>query len=142
MKLVTNSTMRITSLPGVWRCVYYFPSNTHDGEDMSAYYVRFEPAAEGLVLHSLPGKSGSYMQAHCTVDANILTGVWLEDTSPKGEFAGKLYSGVFQVIVDESLKHMKGNWVGIGSDSGRQKIYEGRWEIDYAGESPESLPEL
>ncbi len=142
MGLVTGSDMHIRSLPGVWCCAYYFPSNTHEGEDASEYYVRLERTQDGFVLHSLPNDTASYIQAHCTLDANLATGVWLENTAPKGEFEGKMYSGVFQVIVDDTMRRMVGNWVGIGNDHGEQEIFEGRWEIAYAGESLEGLPEL
>lgn len=142
MKLVTSSNMQVGPLSGIWRCSYYFPSNTHNGDDASSYYVRLERTQDGFVLHSLPNAQSAYIQAHCTLDANLATGVWLENTAPQGEFQSKMYSGVFQVIISDDQKHMEGRWVGIGSDHGRQKIYEGAWEITYAGEVLKDLPEL
>ena len=139
MGLVTNSSMQVKDLPGIWRCRYWFPSNTHPGEDISEYRVRIERTGDGFVLHSLPNEEGAYMQAHLTVESNLATGTWLEDTAPNGEFKGMVYSGVFQLIIDEDMKHMIGSWVGVGRGGGTPKIYDGRWEIDYLGENEAAL---
>lgn len=142
MGLVTKSDMHVEELPGIWRCCYYFPSNVHSGDDVSAYYVRIEPNEHAFVLHSLPNKLAAYLQGRFEVTDNLATGVWLEDTSPDGEFKGMLYGGVFQVIIDEDQRRMSGNWVGAGKDKQAPKIYDGRWEMEYAGDDIDALPEL
>jgi hypothetical protein len=142
MGLVTNSNMQVDDFPGIWHCRYWFPSNSHTGEDVSEYYVRIEHAADGFVLHSLPNKLEAYIQAHFTTDTNLATGIWLEDTSPHGEFKSMVYSGVFQVIIAEDLKRMVGAWVGVGREVDHPEIYEGRWEIEYASETVDDLPQL
>lgn len=139
MGLVTHSTMQVTDLPGIWRCRYWFPSNVHPGEDVSEYHVRIEHTGDGFALHSLPNEEGSYMQIHFIVESNLATGTWLEDTAPNGEFKGMVYSGVFQLIIDEDMKRMIGSWVGIGRGDQTPKIYDGRWEIDYLAENEAAL---
>jgi hypothetical protein len=99
----------------------------------------FEPGGDGFVLHSLPNKIGAYMQGHFTVDTNLVTGVWLENTAPQGEFQGMIYSGVFHLIIAEDQKRMGGMWVGVGRGDGNPKIYDGRWELAYAGDTAPDL---
>ncbi|HVU59403.1 MAG TPA: hypothetical protein VHC98_01025 [Candidatus Saccharimonadales bacterium] len=144
MRLVTQSDLNVTELPGIWHCRYWFPSNTHDGEDVSEYYVRIDQTADGFTLHSLPNRLKAYLQAHFTVESNLATGMWLENTSPTGEFGGMIYSGVFQLIIAEDAKSLHGRWVGIGreTDGSGAHIYEGRWEIDYAGAAEADVPAL
>src|SRR5260221_316931 len=124
MGLVTNSNLHVEALPGIWHCRYWYPSNNHPGEEeVSEYYVQIERAADGFVLHSLPNKVEAYMQAHFTADANIAIGTWLENTSPRGEFNGMVYNGVFSVIVDDGLKHMVGRGAGVGREADHPEIY-------------------
>ncbi len=142
MGLVTDSNLQIENLPGIWLCRYWYPNNTGGSEAVSQYYVKIERATDGFVLHSLPNRLSAYLQAHFTTDTNLATGTWLEDTSPRGEFKGMMYNGVFHVIVADDLKHMSGKWVGVGREVDHPEIYSGRWEIDYIGDSAEGLPEL
>lgn len=142
MKLVTGSNIDIGQLSGIGRCSYFFPSNQHKGKTLVPITCDWSGPKTAFITHSLPNKLSAYIQAHCTLDANLATGVWLENTSPAGEFMGKIYNGVFQVIIDEAQQHMTGSWVGIGNNHGASKIYSGRWEIEYAGEDLKDLPEL
>src|ERR1700716_3349855 len=89
---------------GIWHCCYWYPSNTHEGEDVSEYYARIDPKGKGFVLHSLPNEEESYMLARFTVDNDLVTGTWQENTSPHGEFKSVIYSGAFQLLMDEEQK--------------------------------------
>lgn len=142
MGLVTQSNLHVIDFPGVWHCRYWFPSNTHPGEDVSEYYARILRGKNGFTLYSLPNTIDAYLQAHFAVDSNLATGSWLEDTSPEGEFGGMVYSGVFQVIISEDVRQMTGCWVGVGKSAGVPQLYNGRWEITYLGETTKGLPEL
>ena len=143
MGLVTNSNLNVDSLPGIWRSRRWYPNTKHESRtDTSEHYVRIDRAANGFVIHSLPDKSGSYLQAHFEMDTNLATGTYIEDTSPKGEWIGMAYKGGFQLIVSDDLKHMSGGWVGVGYNNGNPKIFADRWELEYAGEALDGLPEL
>ena len=125
-------TQQKNDFSGIWHCRYWFPSNSHSGEDVSEYYATIERSGRQFVLHSLPNAGetvGSYMLAKFAVDGDLVSGSWWENTSPSGEFQGSIYSGTFQLLLDESHSRMSGKWVGIGQDQGVRKIYTGRWEI-------------
>lgn len=120
----------MSAFPGTWHCCYYFPSNTHAGEDISEYDVRIDRKGDGFVLHSLENDEKSYMLARFTVEANMATGTWLENTSPHGEFKGMVYSGVFQLLISDDMRRMTGKWVGVGREVTGPQIYAGRWELE------------
>lgn len=142
MGFVTESKLQVGQLAGIWHCRYWYPSTTHPGEDVSEYYVCIEHGADGYSLHSLPNRLEAYLQAHFTTDTNLATGTWLENTSPHGAFEGLLYGGVFQLIIADDQKRMSGAWVGVGRGGSQPKVYEGRWEIRYAGAELTDLPPL
>jgi hypothetical protein len=114
---------------GTWRCRYWYPSNKHDGEDVSEYRATIHQTGNELVLESSPNEEKSYMLARLVLDGDVVTGTWQENTSPHGEFAGLVYSGAVQLLVSEAKDHMDGKWVGIGQEDGKKQIYTGRWEI-------------
>lgn len=127
---------------GVWHCRYWFPSNNHSGDDVSEYYARIDRSGKAFVLHSLPNKLEAYMLARFTLDNNVATGTWLENTSPHAEFQGMIYSGAFQLFLDQAQTHMAGHWVGVGRDGANPKIYHGRWDVAYAGATDADVPPL
>jgi hypothetical protein len=118
---------------GIWYCGYTYPSNQHKGQDVSEYYGVLHQRGNKLVFQSLPNIEESTMQLTLTVDGDIASGYWEEGTSPKGEFAGALYSGVVQLLVGEDGKHIAGKWAGIGQEKGEHQIYTGEWTLRRAG---------
>lgn len=125
-------TQQDDSFTGLWRCTYWFPSNTHDGEDASEYIVDIHQQGQQLVAQSLPNKIEAYMLVRLSVDDNIVTGTWHETTSPHGEFKGMLYSGAMQLLLNEDYTRMEGKWVGVGRDHAKNTadIYDGRWLLE------------
>lgn len=123
------------SFEGVWYCGYWYPSNTHDGEDVSEYYVKAYQRGGELVLESLPNPTGAYILLKLVIDNDLATGFWEETTAPAGEFAGAIYSGAVQLIISEDGKRMDGKWVGVGQDDGKRQIYGGKWKMHRAGSS-------
>jgi hypothetical protein len=115
----------------LWRCTYWYPSNTHDGDDPSEYRMKSYQTADTIVLESLPNEEQSYMLVRLHLEDGIATGNWHETTSPTGEFKGTIYSGAGQLIVSSETGAMEGQWAGAGFDHEEQKmkIYSGRWEI-------------
>lgn len=120
------------SFSGTWHCRYWYPSNQHDGEDVSEYTAIIHQDGDTLVLASQPNAEGSYMIARIRVEGDLVTGTWQENTSPDGEFKGAMYSGAFQLLLDETQSTMEGKWVGVGQEEGKRKIYTGRWQITRA----------
>jgi hypothetical protein len=115
----------------LWRCTYWYPSNTHVGDDVSEYQMTLQRMGNKLVFESVPNEEGSYMLVRLTVSDNIATGTWHETTSPRGEFVGANYSGSGQMVVNPDTDYMEGKWAGAGYDHKlrRMRIYSGNWEI-------------
>ncbi|MGH7196671.1 MAG: hypothetical protein ACREGJ_02805 [Candidatus Saccharimonadales bacterium] len=119
---------------GVWSCRYWYPSNDHNGEDISEYDVMAHQVGHRLTMTSLPTKDGSYITLRLSIEGNLATGAWQECTAPDGSFGGMIYSGAMQLIIDDSKKRMDGKWVGIGREKIGEneyepRIYTGKWEL-------------
>ena len=116
------------SLSGTWRCQYWYPSNTKPGtEEISGYTgTLLRRSGDHYVYESEPNEEGSYIFVRMTIDGDLATGTWYENTSPNGEFAGSTYSGAFQALVDKSNSKIEGKWAGIGQEGGKRQIYTGR----------------
>lgn len=131
--------------PGIWHYRRWYPNTKHYGrEDITEFYVQIKPSGDGYVMHSLTGKletPGSYSQARFTVDHNLVTGTYLDDTAPKGEWEGTVYRGAFQLIVFENRKYMEGKWVGIGYNNAHPMIFTGRFVLEQLDEKIAAKPQ-
>jgi hypothetical protein len=130
MTTVNSDTL---DFPGIWACRYWYPNTKHDNrEDLSEYRVRIDRHDNGYVMHSLPGKGeadGSQMEARFTVDGILVTGTFMEGTSPSGDWVGMTYKGAFQLLMNEDRTRMEGKWVAAGYNNGNPTTFTGRWEI-------------
>jgi hypothetical protein len=119
---------------GIWRSSYWYPSNTHDGEDTSEYIVTIHQRGNKLTIVSLPNVINAHITINMTVDGKLATGTWMESTSPELEFGGMVYSGALQLLIAEDGNHMDGQWVGVGREKladGKYEpqIYHGKWQL-------------
>jgi hypothetical protein len=119
---------------GEWECRYWYPSNDHDGEDVSEYVMNAHQKDRRLTMTSQPTKDGSYMTVRLSIEDGLATGAWQESTAPMGNFKGMVYSGAMQLIISDDDRSMDGKWVGIGreklaDDSFLPQIYTGRWQL-------------
>ena len=119
--------------PGIWICRYWYPNTKHDNrEDVSEYRVRIDHKGTGYVVHSISGMGeaeGSHMEARFTVDGALVTGTFMEGTSPNGDWIGMTYKGAFQLLLNDEHTRMDGQWVAAGYNNGQPKVFNGRWEI-------------
>ncbi len=119
--------------PGVWVCRYWYPNTKHGNrEDVSEYRVRIDRHGNGYVIHSLPGQGeaeGSHLEARFTADGVLVTGTFLEGTSPHGDWVGMTYRGAFQLLMNEENTKMEGKWVAAGFNNGEPTTFTGRWEV-------------
>jgi hypothetical protein len=120
---------------GTWHCKYWYPSNNHDGDDVSEYDMTVHQKGNELVFESVPTEGGDYMLVRLVLDADLATGTWHETTSPQGEFKGAMYSGAGQMIFDPAKMKFEGKWAGMGLDHelGKTRIYSGDWELVRVG---------
>jgi hypothetical protein len=126
MGLIANDLL---DFPGIWHYRYWFPNTKRNNvEEMCEFQVRIERHD----IHSLADTgeaSGSHMEARFTVDGNVATGTFMEDTSPTGDWEGMTYKGAFQLLLSEDHLRMEGMRVVAGYNNGHPKIFPGRVEL-------------
>ncbi len=126
---MSSKLLHSNNLSGKWWCRYWFPSNKKEGEEKSEYKVTIHHNGKNIILESLPNTDESYMLARMVIDGDVATGTWQEHTAKNGEFAGTVYSGALQLLLNGDNDRLDGLWVGIGQETGEKKIYSGKWEI-------------
>lgn len=116
-----------------WHLSYWFPSNDHEGEDVSEYDMEYHGTGKAIIFESVPMADGSHIFARLVGgEGGVYTGTWYEDTAPKGPFGGSQYSGAGQLKMSEDGAKLEGIWAGAGydHDTKETKIYSGRWLIE------------
>ncbi|MDQ3901639.1 MAG: hypothetical protein M3319_14780, partial [Actinomycetota bacterium] len=83
-----NGTLDLT---GIWRSRYSYFSSRRGQEFDSIHYVMFRQSGQQVTAESLPHPTGSKFSLSLTVDGVILTGTWVEHTSPTGYYKGAIY---------------------------------------------------
>ena len=117
---------------GIWRSHYRYPSTSRQAEFENEHLVRMHQFDKELIIESLPEKvNKSYVMVHLTLNNNIATGSWQEETDPDGYYKGAVYYGAIQVVVSPDKKHLKGKWLGFGKD---MEVQVGPWKFTYLGE--------
>lgn len=116
-------------LLGIWRSTYWYPSSGRNGSFKSEHFVELHKVNRYLVAESLPD-SPSYLLVRLTIEDNIATGSWHEQTNPHGYYRGAMYHGAIQLVVDDTAARLQGKWVGFGKD---MTVNMGEWQFDYLG---------
>lgn len=124
------ATTMINDFSGVWRSHYRYPSSGRGGEFDGEHYVQIHRRGHFLIIESLPDVNKSYLLIKLTVDGNIATGTWEEETDPNGYYKGAVYNGAIQLVTDGEHKRLSGKWLGHNKES---TIEAGPWEIEYSG---------
>jgi hypothetical protein len=79
-----------------------------------------------LSAQSLPNSLHSLLTLDLLARDSIMTGTWIERTSPVGYYKGALYRGAIQLLVDPTGSRMTGRWLGFDKES---NINTGDWEL-------------
>ncbi len=125
--------MNQSSVPeGIWKSTYSYPSSGRDGEFTGEHYVRLHQKDNHLIFESAAETSKSYLIIRLSVQDDIATGSWQEETDQDGYYSGAVYYGALQLVVSEDHKKMSGKWVGFGKD---MDVNVGPWELTYVGPS-------
>ncbi len=114
---------------GVWLSRYEFYSSGRDSTFEGQHYVMLLQHGNRLTARSLPGASsnpGSPLTLDLTVDRNVVTGTWTEETAGEGYYQGALYHGAIQLLVEPTGRRMSGKWIGFGKDF---DVNSGPWEL-------------
>ncbi|MFH8348418.1 XRE family transcriptional regulator [Streptomyces sp. NPDC018045] len=114
---------------GVWLSRYEFYSSGRGQTHTGAHYVVLVQHGDRLTGRSLPGASShpdSPLSLDLTVDGNVVTGTWVEQTATGDYYAGARYHGALQLLAEPTGRRMAGKWVGFGKDF---DVNTGPWEL-------------
>lgn len=111
---------------GVWLSRYEYFSSGRNGTFTSLHYVTLLQHGDRLTVRSLPGSADSSLTMDLTLDGNVLTGTWAEQTDPNSYYRGARYHGSIQMLAEPTGRRMTGKWVGFGKN---MDINTGPWEL-------------
>lgn len=115
---------------GIWRSHYKYTSSGRKGEFDNEHLVRLQTDGKQFVFESVPNANKSYVIIRVSLNGDIATGSWQEETEPDGYYKGAVYYGAIQLVVSEDQKQLAGKWVGFGKD---MEVNVGPWEFTYVG---------
>jgi transcriptional regulator with XRE-family HTH domain len=100
---------------GIWLSSYDYHSSSRDATFTSKHYVMVMHRGTRLVVYSVPA-SASRVSMELSVNGQVITGTWAEQTQETGYYQGAPYYGAIQMLLDPTGRRMAGKWVGFGRD--------------------------
>lgn len=117
-------------LTGIWRSTYsYISSSRGDKTFTSEHYVMVIQHGNRVQVRSLPGTATGRVMMDLTVDGQVITGTWTEETDPDGYYKSSVYSGAIHMLLDHTGHRMKGKWLGFNRDG---EVSDGPWVLNLA----------
>jgi hypothetical protein len=115
-------------LTGIWRSRYeYVSSGRGDQAFASQHYVLLLHRGTHLQVRSLPETAPGRILMEMTVNGQVVTGTWTEETNPGGYYQGSVYHGAIQLLMDPTERRMEGKWVGFGRN---WDLNTGPWALE------------
>jgi hypothetical protein len=115
-------------LTGIWRSTYsYVSSSRGDKTFTSEHYVMVIQHGNRIQVRSLPKTATGRVMMDLTIDGQVITGTWTEETDPDGYYKASVYSGAIHLLLDHTGHRMKGKWLGFNRDGG---ISDGPWVLN------------
>ncbi|NJP65356.1 XRE family transcriptional regulator [Streptomyces spiramenti] len=111
---------------GVWLSRYEYYSSGRESEFTQLHYVVILQHGSRLTVRSIPGSAESQLSMDLTVDGNVITGTWVEQTAQGGYYRGARYHGAIQILIEPTGRRMAGKWVGFGKE---MDVNTGPWEV-------------
>lgn len=114
---------------GIWLSRYEYFSSGRQQTFEGKHYVVLLQHDNRLTVRSLPGASSnadSPLTMDLTVEGNIVTGTWVEQTAAEGYYRGARYHGTVQMVADPTGRKMRGKWAGFGAEG---EVNTGPWEL-------------
>ncbi|GAA3877964.1 hypothetical protein GCM10023084_33620 [Streptomyces lacrimifluminis] len=126
---------------GIWVSRYEFFSSGRDSSFTGLHYVVLLEHGNKLTVRSLPNGSlnpNSPLSMDLTVDGNVVTGTWVEETAIDGYYAGARYHAAIQMLIEPTGRRMQGKWIGFGREF---DVNTGPWILEFkdASTNKESL---
>lgn len=100
---------------GIWLSSYDYYSSSRAATFSSRHHVMVLHRGTRLTVSSLPA-CASRVSMELSVNGQVVTGSWAEQTSEAGFYGGAPYYGVLQMLIDPTGRRMSGKWVGFGRD--------------------------
>lgn len=100
---------------GIWLSSYDYYSSSRDATFSSKHHVMVLHRGARLFVHSLPA-CASRVSMELSVNGQVVTGTWAEQTRQDGYYQGAPYYGAIQMLLDPTGRRMAGKWVGFGRD--------------------------
>jgi transcriptional regulator with XRE-family HTH domain len=122
----TGATAGTGQYGGVWLSRYEYFSSGRADSFTGLHYVVLLQHGNRLTARSLPGSSDSPLTMDLAVDRNVVTGTWTEQTASDGYYAGAIYHGAIQLLIEPTGRRMSGKWVGFGKEF---DVNTGPWEL-------------
>ena len=116
---------------GVWLSRYEYFSSGRDQTFTGLHYVVLLQHGNKLTVRSLPNGSlnpDSPLTMDLTVDGNVVTGTWVEETARDGYYAGARYHGAIQMLIEPTGRRMVGKWIGFGKEF---DVNTGPWTLEF-----------
>lgn len=117
---------------GVWLSRYEYFSSGREATFTGEHFVVLLQHADRLTVRSLPGSADSRLTMDLSIEGNVITGTWAEQTSPDSYYKGARYFGAIQLLVEPTGRRMIGKWVGFGK---QMDVNTGPWELIFQSAS-------
>jgi hypothetical protein len=104
------------------------PSSGRGATFASSHYVMVIQHGDRLQVRSLPGTATGRVLMDLSVNGQVVTGTWTEETNPDGYYRGSVYHGAIQLTAGPSGTRLAGKWVGFGKGG---EINHGPWSLDF-----------
>lgn len=111
---------------GVWLSRYEYYSSGRNETFTGRHHVVLLQHGDRLTARSLPRSSDGSLTMDLTVDGNVITGTWVEQTAPGGYYRGARYHGAIQLLAEPTGRRLAGKWVGFGKE---MDVNTGPWEL-------------
>jgi hypothetical protein len=115
-------------LSGIWLSKYSYFSSGRNESFQDLHYVVLRQQGNRLTGQSLPHTTDSKLHLELATDNSVVTGTWMEKTSPTGYYKGATYHGALQMLLDPMGRRMRGKWLGFGRDF---EVNTGDWELTW-----------
>lgn len=116
------------SYSGIWLSRYEYFSSGRGEAYTSLHHVVVLQHGGRLTVRSLPGSADSTLSLDLTVEGAVVTGTWVEQTSPDSYYRGARYYGAIQQLADPTGRRLAGKWVGFGKDG---EVNTGPWTLEF-----------
>lgn len=116
---------------GIWLSRYEFFSSGRESTFTGLHYVVLLQHGNKLTVRSLPDASlnpNSPLTMDLTLDGNVVTGTWVEETASEGYYAGARYHGAIQMLIEPTGRRMVGKWLGFGKEF---DVNTGPWILEF-----------